>query len=82
MDGEYRDLPPTGQLVHMHGIAVDIVKGGRIIDHAAYFDENAITRQCRPKESAASSSADMPPEDHIEVRLAAELSHTDAHRCA
>ena len=66
----------------MHGIAVDIVKGGRIIDHAAYFDENAITRQCRPKESAASSSADMPPEDHIEVRLAAELSHTDAHRCA
>ena len=37
--GEYRDLAPSGVRVHVQGIAVDVCRDGKIIDHAAYYDE-------------------------------------------
>ena len=44
-NGQYTDLPASGQRVHVHGIAVDVCRGGRIVDHAAYYDENSIRKQ-------------------------------------
>eukprot|EP00966_Prymnesium_polylepis_P090324 2091706-Prymnesium_polylepis.1 len=37
-DGTYADLPPTGQAVIVHGIAIDVCKRGQIVDHAAFYD--------------------------------------------
>ena len=44
-NGNYTDLPASGQRVHVPGIAVDICRNGRIVDHAAYYDENSIRKQ-------------------------------------
>jgi len=47
IDGEFRDVAPTGQRVLVHGVAVDVCSGGAIVDHAAYYDVSTIMRQIR-----------------------------------
>ena len=54
----YRDLSPTGQRVSCTGIAVDVCRDGKIIDHAAYYDHAAIVRQMQPCSEGTTSSAD------------------------
>lgn len=45
----YSDIPPTGKVVHIHGVAIDMVQGGLITDHAAYYDEAALRAQLEPE---------------------------------
>ena len=47
-EGEYRDLAPSGTRVHVQGIAVDVCREGKIIDHAAYYDEANLRMQLQP----------------------------------
>jgi predicted ester cyclase len=64
-----RDLPPTGQRVVVHGIAVDICRDGKIVDHAAYYDHAAIVRQLQPP---SDGSSEKPSTDDAAATAAAD----------
>ena len=53
-EGEYRDLAPSGMRVHVQGIAVDVCRDGKIIDHAAYYDEANLRMQLQPSTGRSS----------------------------
>jgi len=57
VQGEYRDLPATGQRVLLHGIAVDICSDGKIVDHAAYYDHASVVRQMQPAKGETDAPA-------------------------
>jgi len=67
IDGEFRDISPTGARVFVYGIASDTIRGTKIVDHAAYYDAAAIVRQLLPKgskgEGATPSPAKRPSTD-------------------
>ena len=74
-DGEFRDIPPTGRRVHLTGLAVDVCKNGRIVDHSAYYDEAALRFQITDAGGAAKDRLGrLSPGVQPEVQL---LLHTE-----
>ena len=75
-DGEFRDIPPTGRRVHLTGLAVDVCKNGRIVDHSAYYDEAALRFQITDRKGGAAKDrlGRLSPGVQPEVQL---LLHTE-----
>ena len=79
-NGQYTDLPASGQRVHVHGIAVDVCRGGRIVDHAAYYDENSIRKQISISHQGRSPDGALPSCAPTAVKVQAFLLAGQAGR--
>jgi len=44
-DGSYAALAPTYQTIRTQGIAVDTIRGGKVVDHVCFWDEEALRMQ-------------------------------------
>ena len=73
-DGDYRDIPPSGVPVMVQGIAVDVCKAGKIVDHAAYYDEANLRMQLQPVEGRKNIK--------LYTQLLMKVHEEDAEGCA
>ena len=43
--GEFMGIPPTGRRVEVHGISLERIEDGRVLDEIVYFDQLALLQQ-------------------------------------
>jgi len=81
LDGDFRDIPPTSHEVSLQGIAVDVCIEGKIIDHAAYYDEAALVRQLRTAATASGGlTVEDVEEDAAEAAVQSEMEQYYSHK--
>ena len=82
IDGLFRDIPPSSNVVSMHGIAVDTCRNGKIIDHASYYDEASLIRQLRTNGELHANGKMVAGGSEDRLLAAAEAGMSELHSSA